>query len=94
MSQFELNVALATLLIVYTSSVVGLVLWLSNKFRAMERTFYRELAKHNRQADDIFATYGLRIQRLELRTFGFTEVPSSQRPSNIVTPSSDRSQQP
>ncbi len=81
MTTFELDVAIGTLVVVYTSSIIGLVMWLSNKFRAVERIFYRELSGYKARSDHNFLAYGLRIQRLELKAFGFTESPPTELPT-------------
>lgn len=87
MGEPSVVVAIASFLVIYGATVASLVTWLSNKFRHLERTFYRELSAHNKHYEGIVAAHGLRIQRLELKAFGFTEAPSTLPPITPLPPS-------
>lgn len=67
-----LIIAILGALILWTSSVVSLVLWLTNKFRGLERLFYSKMDEHRRDDDRQFTKHNIRIQRLEIKNFGFT----------------------
>lgn len=56
--------------LVWTTSVIGGVLWLNMKFGKIEKLVFREIHK----VDVENQSQNMRIQRLELRTFGFIEV--------------------
>lgn len=53
----------------------GSMLWLESRFRSMEKLIYREMEKHRQDDDTKFSNHGTRIQRLELKEFGFTQIP-------------------
>lgn len=59
--------------VLWTSSVIAGMVWLNAKFRNVERAIYREDEKHRTTNDARFNDLLLRVQRLELRVFGFTE---------------------
>jgi hypothetical protein len=59
--------------ILWTTSIVSMTLWLSSKFRSLERMIYIEMDKHRREDDDKFQKHGDRIIRLELKNYGFAE---------------------
>lgn len=67
-----LIVAIIGALIVWTTSVITLSMWLASKFRFLESTIYREMDKHRKEDDRQFNYQGRRIQRVELKVFGFT----------------------
>ncbi len=71
-SSAMLTLAIISALIVYTGSVISLVMWLNNKFRALEKTFYKELDRRRIVNDGKFFQLGTKIQRLEIKAFGFT----------------------
>jgi hypothetical protein len=48
--------------------------WLSGRFRSLEKTLGDKFDKHEKEDLRIFGEHGLRLQRLELREFGFTSV--------------------
>ena len=55
------------------ASAAGMsALWLSAQFRRLEKTFYAEMDKHRREGNVQFDDHGKRIQRLEIKNFGFT----------------------
>lgn len=74
-----LAVAVAGLMIVYTTSVVSLVIWLASKFRSLESLIFREMDKHRREDDDRFSEHAQRLQILELEKLGYT-ISSDHRP--------------
>jgi hypothetical protein len=87
MTQWEVVVSLAVLVITYTSSIGAMVLWLANKFRQLEQLIYKEIHQLRREAQGARREYeqrlegmGLRIQRIELRVFGFTKHPADEGP--------------
>lgn len=55
---------------VWTVTVVGLTLYLQNKFRDLEVAFYRGLGKHRKEIDRVLAQHTGRIQRLEIMVAG------------------------
>ena len=59
--------------LVWTTSVIGGMIWLNAKFAAIHSLVYREMDKHRREDDRQFDEQGRAIQRLELNAFGFTE---------------------
>lgn len=72
MNHDELIVAIIGLVITWTGSVIALVVWLTGKFRYLEKAIYREMDKHRREDDHQFNAHTTRIQRLEIKAFGFT----------------------
>lgn len=68
------NLVLAILgaVLVWTTSVIGGMIWLNGKFRSLEGTIYRESEKLRREYDGKFYHHNTRIQRLEIKAFGFT----------------------
>lgn len=61
----------------WTLTIIGFAAWLGEKFRVLERTIYREMDKHRREDDRQFNQQGTKLQRLELKVFGFTNHPVS-----------------
>lgn len=64
--------------ILWTGSIVSLMVWLQSKFDDLKRSFYSEVNKIRaeisnleRQVDDTFREHSNRLYRLEYRTFGF-----------------------
>lgn len=70
-----LTVAIIGALITWTGSVVSLVMWLTGRFRTLEKIIYQEMDRHRREDDVQFRAHGTKIQRLELKAFGFTQSP-------------------
>jgi len=56
----------------WTMTVAALVYWLSSKFASLERTMVEQMAEHIKHNDKSFHAVATRIQRLELKEFGFT----------------------
>lgn len=54
-------IAIIGAVLTWTASIVSLVMWLTGKFRSLEAAIYRETNR-----------LGTRVQRLELKVFGFT----------------------
>lgn len=71
-SQASIVVAIVGLVIVYTGSIISLVLWLASKFASLERTIYSEMEKHRKEDDRRFEHQSQRLQVLELRALGYT----------------------
>lgn len=73
MTQVDWN----TLVIMGTiASAAGLsMLWLQTQFRRLEKNFYAELERHRIKNDGTFQDHRDRIQKLELKNFGFTKHP-------------------
>lgn len=67
-----LVLAIIGAVIVWTTSIIGGIIWLTGKFRGLERALYRETDKHRRENDALFTNHLVRIQRLEIKAFGFT----------------------
>lgn len=63
-----LIIAIIGAVIVWTTSVVAMVSWLTGKFRHVEVQIYREGDKLKR----IVNRHSVRLQRLEADTFGVT----------------------
>lgn len=68
-----LTVSIIGALILWTTTVASLALWLAGKFRQLEQLIYREMSKHQHEDDQQFRRHELRLQRLELKAFNFTE---------------------
>lgn len=68
----SLILAIIGSVLTYTVSIIALVNWLNGKFREVEKLIYRETQKHRRENDDELEDHAIRIQRLELKAFGFT----------------------
>lgn len=99
MSQWEIAVSVATLVVTYTASIVGMILWLSNKFRQLERLIFKEIGWLRKDAMEARRMYekrlegiGLRLQRVELRVFGFTKSPADEPPYTHDIQSDDQEQ--
>lgn len=56
----------------WTASIIWLMIWLTGKFRNLEKAFYREMDKHRREDNAQFRDHGTKIMRLEIKAFGFT----------------------
>lgn len=65
--------------ITWTVTVVSLVIWLTGKFSSLEKVIYREMDKHRTEDDRQFRAIGTKVQRLELRAFGFTGAPATEQ---------------
>lgn len=72
MEYVNLIIAIATGLVMWTGTVIGLTLWLHNRFRSLEIAFYRGLGKHRAEIDKKLYEHEGRIQRLEIMTTGST----------------------
>lgn len=59
-------------IMVWTTSVIGGIIWLNTKFRSIETIVYRELEKYRNRYDTHLYANDTRLQRVELRLFGFT----------------------
>ena len=75
-----LIIAIIGFLLTWTASVAALAMWLTGKFRDLEKVFYREMDKHRREDDIQFNNHSVKIMRLEIKTFGFTENEPSLTP--------------
>lgn len=66
-----------TLIIICSAAIASGsgAMWLNSRFSKMEEKFYRALEIHKREDTEKFETQAQKIQRLELRAFGFTKVP-------------------
>ncbi len=56
----------------WTATVATLVYWLSNKFAALERCMLKQMSEHIINNEASFHSVSTRVQRLELKEFGFT----------------------
>ena len=64
----EVVIAFFTAFVLWTASVISTVLWLSTKFRSVERLIYSEAAKIMHRNNQLET----RVMRVELKVFGFT----------------------
>lgn len=71
----QIVIAIASFAMVWTSSIIAGVIWLESRFRRVEGIFYKELDSHKTEVDEKFANHSQRVQRLELKAFGFTKTP-------------------
>lgn len=78
MSDPSLAMAIVGFMLTWTVSIISLVMWLTGKFRDLEKIIYREMDKHRTEDDRQFRAIGTRVQRLELRAFGFTGTPATE----------------
>lgn len=81
----DLVVAIFGAVMVWTSSIIGGIIWLSAKFRGLEKTIYREMDKLRRESNTRFYSHDTRIQRLEIKTFGFTKGNGADTPDDGKT---------
>lgn len=65
-----LALAIWAAILTWTISVISGSVWLNSKFRHMEKALYRESEKHSVALTKL----ATRVQRLELKLFGFTPV--------------------
>ncbi len=81
------NLVLAILgaVLVWTTSVIGGMIWLNGKFRNIEKAIYRESEKLRREYDGKFNGHNTRIQRLEIKAFGFTDGNGASQPDDGAT---------
>lgn len=49
--------------------------WIESRFRRVEKIIYEEIERHRKSTDSTNADHARRIQRLELKEFGFTKNP-------------------
>ena len=68
----SLGLAIFGAVLIWTTSIIGGIIWLGVKFRDVEKTIYREMYKLRREYEIKYYTHNTRIQRLEIRAFGFT----------------------
>lgn len=77
-----LILAIVGSVLTWTGSIIALVIWLTTKFRDLEKLVYREGDKHRREDAVQFKLHGTKIQRLELKAFGFTGPTQIDEPTN------------
>lgn len=67
----------ATLSIIASVAVFfgGAGIWLQKQFNDTRASFYRALSIHEKDDTKKFEDHGLRIQRLEIKSFGVTKIP-------------------
>lgn len=70
----SLTLAIIGAILTWTASVISLVIWLTGKFRSLEKSFYTELDRRRTSNDLRFEKITTRVQRLEIKAFGFTPV--------------------
>lgn len=80
--------AIAGAVLTWTTSVIILAGWLHAKFRFLESTIYREMEKRRALVDREFRIIETKMQRLEIKAFGFTTSPLSAF-EKLVDPSDD-----
>lgn len=59
-------------LFTWTVTVISLVIWLTGKFRDLEKLIYREMNRHREDDERQFRSLGTEVQRLKIKVFGFT----------------------
>lgn len=79
MNDPSLAMAIIGFMLTWTVSIISLVVWLTGKFRDLEKIIYREMDKHRTEDDRQFRAIGTKVQRLELRAFGFTGAPATEQ---------------
>lgn len=77
--QATLVLSIIGAIITWTASIISLVIWLTGKFRTLEKIIYREMDKHRREDDEHFRDHETRVMRLEIKTFGFAG-PTLEKP--------------
>lgn len=70
-----LILAIIGAVLTWTASILALAVWLTGKFRDLEKTIYREDAKHRERMDSELRDHRDRIQILELTALGVTKHP-------------------
>lgn len=55
----------------WTVTVALLVLWLANRFRAVESLIYTELRKHKHEHENRIRLIERQLHRLQIKVFGF-----------------------
>lgn len=75
MEQVHLGLLIVSAFVGWTVSVVGATFWLASKFRALEVMFFKALNTHKEEDAETFEENRLRIQRIEMKVFGFTRAP-------------------
>lgn len=78
----EIAIAIAILGAIggWTVTVVICTIWITGRLRELEKTIYREINKHREETESTIRNHGRRIERLEIKNFGFTA--SGQQISN------------
>lgn len=75
----SLILAIIGAVITWTASVISLVVWLTGKFRYLEKTIYVEMDKHRNEDDEQFEELRSRTMRLEIKAFGYSPVEIAPR---------------
>ena len=61
----------------WTATVAALVYWLSNKFASLEKCMLGQMTEYAQKNAEQFHHIAIRVQRLELKEFGFTSSASN-----------------
>ena len=75
LSDVQLAASILLAIGAYTVSIVGLVLWLTTKFRSLEVLIYKEMNSLKEEHRDDIEDIRNRLYRVELATWGTTKVP-------------------
>lgn len=68
----ELAISMLLAFGAYTASIIGLVLWLTSKFRALEVLIYKEMNVLKEEYRDEMVDIKRRVFRMEIAIFGVT----------------------
>lgn len=75
-------IAVITLTILWTTTVIAGVVWLNGKFRSVEGTIYREANKLKDANALVFKEHGDRLIMLEIKHFGYANVRPTPPPQS------------
>ena len=68
----NLVLAIFGAIMVWTTSIIGGIIWLNGKFRSLEKAIYIESDKLRREYEHRLYNQNTRTQRLEIKVFGFS----------------------
>jgi len=68
----QLILAIIGAILVWTTSIIGGMVWLTGRFRMLEASIHRESNKNRQMFEAQLHLHSSRIQRLEIKAFGFT----------------------
>jgi hypothetical protein len=68
----DLVLAILGAILVWTTSVIGGMIWLNGKFRSIEQTVYKEATRLRHEFDVKHYSLNTRIMRLEMKGFGYS----------------------
>lgn len=68
----QLVLAIIGAIIIWTTSVITGMLWLTNKFRSLEATIHRESNRNRQMFETQLHHHATRLLRLEIKAFGYS----------------------